>query len=81
MLCVTDFQLGLCRHKPLPQGNGTQDANWKKYRIPFLETGSPSVAESTSLRPDKVDMGEFIFSELSTSLHSKRKRCYFVHFQ
>lgn len=53
----------------------------KSNRIPFLETGSPSVAESTPLRPDEVDMGKFIFSELSAYLHCKRKLCYFVHFQ
>lgn len=40
----------------------------KSNGIPFVETGSPSapsVAESTSLRPDEVDMGKLIFHECS----------------
>jgi hypothetical protein len=56
----------------------------KSNGIPFMETCSPSapsVAESTSLRTGGLDMGKFIFRELSAYLQCKRKRCYFVHIQ
>jgi hypothetical protein len=52
----------------------------KSNGIPFVERGSPSVAESTSFRADGVDMGKSIFHELSLYLRSKRKRYHFVHF-
>jgi hypothetical protein len=49
--------------------------------VDFVETGSPSVVESTSLKAGGIDMGKSIFRELSLYLRSKRKRCLFVHFQ